>query len=259
MTTKQSLLWTAFYVFAALLFSIYVYATHGISATAQYLTVFSLEKLLSMDNLLVMYIIFEFFGLTPVQQKKALSWGLFGALFFRWTLILSGTYIVNHLTWLLYLFAVFLIYSGYKMGTEEDGEYDPNESRIVSFLKNHTGQLGVFFACVIAIEISDIMFAVDSIPASFGVSQDSFVILSANLFAVLGLRSLYHAVANGIKMLSGIEVYIGAVLSLVGISVFVNHLWFKIPDAALMAAVFTILLRGFYACKKEKNDVVPSE
>jgi tellurite resistance protein TerC len=257
MTTKQSLLWTGFWIFLALLFSGYIYATQGLTSTVQYLTIFSLEKMLSMDNLLVIYLIFGYFGITDKrQQHRALTWGIIGAFVFRIGLIASGTYIVQQLTWLLYVFAAFLIYSGYKICFTEDDGYDPNDSKIVSYIKQKAGKTGAFVGCIVAIELSDIMFAVDSIPASFSVSQDMFIILSANLFAIMGPRSLYHAVANGMEMFDGIERYIGIVLALVGASVFVSHLWVHIPETYLMAAVFSILGFGVFKCKGKRNEIV---
>lgn len=256
MTTKASLLWTAMWIMLAVAFSGYIYYDHGLAPTMQYLTIFSLEKMLSMDNLLVIYLIFGYFGITDSKlQQRALTYGIIGAFVFRFGLIASGTYIVQHLTWLLYVFAAFLIYTGYKICCEEDGEYDPNDSKIVSYIKRKAGPGGAFIGCILAIEVSDIMFAVDSIPASFSVSQDMFIILTANMFALMGLRSLYHAVANGIEMLHGIEKYIGVVLALVGLSVFVSHLWFHIPETYLMAAVFSILGFGVIKCKGRAESV----
>lgn len=258
MTTKRSLWMTLFWTLAALVFAYaIVYPNFGGNATMQFVTVFSLEKMLSMDNLLVMSLIFKYFGVTPRGQRRALTIGLTGAVVSRATLISGGVYFIDSLTWLLYGFAGFLLYSGYKMMTEEGDDYDPEESVVISFIRKNLGNLGLFVCCIVAVEVSDIMFAVDSIPASFGVSQNAFIIISANLFAVMGLRSLYHAVANGINLLHGIEKYIGAVLVLVGLNVFSNHFWIKVPEAYLMGAVFSILCAGVLACqpKQEKRNV----
>lgn len=253
MNTRSSLLWTAFWIASAIVFATYIMVGYGTVPAMQFMTIFTLEKMLSMDNLLVIYMIFKYFGIPENQRARALTYGILGAVFFRTVLILSGVYIVEHLSWLLYGFAVFLIWSGYKMMSDADGDYNPEDSKVVSYIKRHTGTTGVFFGCIIAVELSDIMFAVDSIPASFGVSQDAFIILSANLFAVMGLRALYHAVANGIEVLHGIEKYIGLILALVGVNVFINHLWMKIPEAYMLSAVFAILCAGVLACRKPTN------
>lgn len=253
MTTKQSLIWTGFYILLAAIFGAYVYQTHGAIQAMQFATVFSLEKLLSMDNLLVMYIIFQYFQITkPEEQKKALTYGIIGAIVFRTALIVPGAYVVNHLQPVLYACALFLIYSGYKICFGEGGDYDPADSKIVAWA--HKWSKFDFWACIIAVELSDIMFAVDSIPASFGVTQDPFIILTANLFAVLGLRALYFAVSNGLAVLVGIEKYIGAILALVGANVFVSHFWIKIPEWYLMGSVAAILCLGFVMCNKKENE-----
>ncbi len=249
-TVKKSISMTVFYIGAALCFSVFVFQRYGLDVTMEYLTVFALEKMLSMDNLLVIFMIFSYFGISKAEQHKALLLGILGAIVFRMSLILSGVYIVERMTWILYIFAAFLIYSGYKIMTGEEDGYDPEQSKIVSFLKNKFGKSGAFIGAVIAVEVSDIMFAVDSIPAAFSVTQNSFAILTANLFAVLGLRSLYHAIAHGIEMFNGIEKYIGAVLVLVGMSVFSNHFLIHIPETVLMGAVFFVLGMGIAMCRK---------
>lgn len=254
MTTTKSLLWTGFYIIAAIAFAaMIIYPNFGPEKTMQFITVFSLEKLLSMDNLLVMFMIFKFFSITnPNDQKKALTWGLTGAVVLRTAVIVPGAYVVNHLTPVLYLCAAFLIYSGFSiLKSEEDDGFDAADSKIVNWCKNKLG--GTLLAAIVAIEISDIMFAVDSIPASFGVTQDTFIVLTANFFAILGLRSLYFAVSNGLSVMDGIEKYIGAVLVIVGANVFCDHFWIKIPQGYLMGGVFAILCFGFVMCNKKEN------
>lgn len=230
-----------------------IYPNLGPVKTMQFLTVFSLEKLLSMDNLLVIFLIFGYFGIPKEKQAAALTYGLAGAVVFRTSIILSGVYVIEHLSWVLYIFATFLIYSGYKLITQDDEGFSPDESAMVTFLHRRAGKIGLFVSCIIAVELSDIMFAVDSIPASFGVTQNSFIILSANLFAVMGLRSLYHAVSNGIELVEGIEKYIGIVLAMVGANVFISHFWMKIPEMYLMGSVFMVLCSGVVACKRKKE------
>lgn len=254
MTTKKSLLMTVFWTALAGLFAtVIVYPTWGAAGTIQFVTVFSLEKLLSMDNLLVMFLIFGYFGIKKEDQSKALWLGLAGAIIFRMLIISSGVYVISHLSWLLYGFAAFLLYSGFGMMFEKDGEYNPAGSKAVTFIKSNFGTLGLFVSCILAVEVSDIIFAIDSIPASFGVTQNPYIILSANLFAVLGLRSLYHAVANGLEVLHGIEKYIGGVLCLVGINVFVTRLLVSVPEMYLMIACAFVLVMGALICKRNNN------
>lgn len=256
MTTKQSLLWTGFWISLAIIASVFIGFHFGIAKATQFIMVFTIEKLLSMDNLLVMFLIFKYFNIAKEQTATALTYGLIGSFILRTAIIVPGVYVVQHLAWLLYGFGAFLIYAGFKMLSSDDGGYEPEESKIVHGLRfKWFPWLSQFVCCIIAIELSDIIFAVDSIPASFGISQDTFIILSANLLAVLGLRSLYHAVSNGLEVLQGIEKYIGAILALVGVNVFISRLWVPIPDACLMATVFIILCIGVINCKrKSKNE-----
>lgn len=252
MTTSKSLIWTGIWTGLAIAVSVIIGIHAGSGKATQFLMVFSIEKLLSMDNLLVMFMIFKYFNIAWDKTASALTYGLLGAIVFRSALIVPGAYIIQHLTWLLYAFGSFLIYAGCKMFSGEDGEYNSDESKIVHGLRwTWFPQISQFVCCIIAIEISDIIFAVDSIPASFGITQDPLIVLPANLLAVLGLRSLYHAVSNGLAVLQGMERYIGAILALVGANVFVSRLWVHIPDACLMAAVFSILCIGVFNCKKE--------
>ncbi len=255
MNTRKSLMMTGFYILLAFLFAGYIYVDMGSAKAIQFTTVFALEKLLSMDNLLVMFLIFQYFAINdPKEQKKALTLGIIGAVVFRTALILPGAYVVNHLTPVLYACAAFLIYSGYKICTSDDDGFDADDSSVIMWCTNNLGDKSKLFAAIVAVELCDIMFAVDSIPASFGVTQDPFIILTANLFAVLGLRALYFAVSNGLSIMSGIEKYIGAILVLVGLNVFCNHFWIKIPEWYLMGSVVVILCLGFIMCNKKEKE-----
>lgn len=244
-TVKRSLSMTVFYMAISVLFSGYVYYAHGgIQPASQYLTIYGLEQMLSVDNLLVISLIFSYFGISPKKQHTALLYGIVGALFFRGLFILSGGWLLQKVEWLLFVFAAFLLYSGIQILRGGDSSFDPDQRKLIRFLKKHVGASSTFIAAIIAIELSDIMFAVDSIPASFSVSKDSFVILTANLFAVMGLRSLYHAVAHGISLLDGIEKYIGIVLMFLGAEIFFNRMVFEIPSYVTMAVVFGTLVIG---------------
>lgn len=254
MTTKKSLLMTLFWTALAAIFAAAViYPTWGTAGTIQFVTVFSLEKLLSMDNLLVIFLIFGYFKIDKKQQAIALWMGIIGAFFFRTTIITSGAFVLSHMSWLLYLFAAFLIYSGFKIIKTDDDGFDADDSGIIMWCTNNLGDYSKLLAAIVAIELCDIMFAVDSIPASFGVTQNPYIILSANLFAVLGLRSLYHAVANGLEVLHGIEKYIGGVLCLVGINVFVTRLLVSVPEMYLLIACASVLVTGALICKRHNN------
>ena len=243
-TLRRSLLMAGGYVLAALVYAGSIYLRQGASATSQFLTIFSLEQLLSVDNLLVISLIFGYFKIVKEKQHTALLYGIVGAIAFRAIAIYAGTALIERLTWLLYGFAGFLIWSGYQiMQGDEDG-FDPAEKKLVQFIRKRFGSRSLFLAAIIAIEFSDIMFAVDSIPASFSISRDPGTILSANLLAVAGLRSLYHAVSQGLSMVAGLEKHIGLVLMMLGGFVFVDHFLMPVPSWFTMASVFTTLSIG---------------
>ena len=237
-TVRRSLLMAGVYVLAALVYAGSVYVHQRAAATSQFLTIFSLEQLLSVDNLLVISLIFGYFKIPKEKQHSALLYGIVGAIAFRTMAIFAGTALLARLIWLLYGFAGFLIWSGYQLMQGDDEGFDPAEKKLVQIIRNRFGARSLFLAAVLAIEFSDIMFAVDSIPASFSISRDPAIILSANLLAVAGLRSLYHAVSQGLSMVAGLEKYIGLVLIMLGGFVFVDHFAIPVPSWFTMAAVF---------------------
>lgn len=248
-SVKRSLSMSGFYIVAGLAFGGYIYLNHGgIEPASQYATIYLLEQMLSVDNLLVISLIFTYFGIEKKKQHTALLFGIAGAIFFRVLFIVTGSWLLDKVFWLVYIFAMFLIYTGYKIIKGGDDGFDPSDKKFIKWLKS--SKYGTFLAAIIAIELSDIMFAVDSIPASFSVSKDTFIILTANLFAVMGLRSLYHAVSYGISMFDGIEKYIGIVLVFLGAEIFAKH-YIEIPSYMTMGVVFTTLAIGIYRCNKQ--------
>lgn len=249
-TVKRSLWMTAFYVAVSMAFGGYIYYDMGLVAASQYLTVYGLEKMLSVDNLLVISLLFGYFGITANKQHTALIYGIVGAIVMRSVFIMSGELIIEKFQWALYGFAAFLIYTGTNIMTTEGDAFDPSERKLVRWLDKHL--VSCFVAAVVAVELSDVMFAVDSIPASFSVSSDKFIILAANIFAVLGLRSLYHAMQHGLKLFEGMEKYIGFVLVFLGVEVFVGHLYEPIASWKTMFIVFTILALGAWNNRPKK-------
>lgn len=241
-SARKSLAMTAFYVAAAMAFAVYVWHSRGAESASQFVTIFWLEKLLSVDNLLVISLIFGYFAVPERQQHKALFYGLAGAIVFRGIFIFGGAFILSQLAWLLYGFAAFLIWSGVGLMRGGEDGFKPEDSWIVRWAFSRYSWAPLLCA-IIAIEVSDIMFAVDSIPASFGVSQNSFIIFTANLFAVLGLRSLYHAVNYGLTLLEGVEPWIGAALVALGLEVFAGH-FLHIPGWVTMCMTMGIIGTG---------------
>jgi len=233
---KEALLWSAFWVGLAIAFNIGVYFLLGKVKALEFLTGYLIEESLSVDNLFVFIMIFGFFKIEPKYQHKILFWGIIGAIVLRAVFIFAGVALIERFAWVMYIFGAFLIYTGIHMLVEkkDDSEFNPNENIVIRVFKKImpvTNDMSVphffvkknnilyatpFFVALLFIEASDLIFAVDSIPAVLSVSKDIFIVYTSNIFAILGLRSLYFAL-NGIMQyffylkyaLSGILTFIG--------------------------------------------------
>ena len=202
----------------------------------EFLAGYLIEKSLSMDNLFVFLMLFSFFGIQRKYQHEVLFWGIFGALVLRSIFIFAGTAMITRFEWILGLFGIFLIYTGIKMfGHQDDEQVDPSKNIFVKLFKKFfpvTDQMhedkffivdqGKHFAtplfiALLVIETTDVAFAVDSIPAVFSVSRDPFIVLTSNIFAILGLRALYFALAAVAKYFTYLKYGLGIILSFVGI------------------------------------------
>ena len=213
---REALGWSAFWITLSLSFNLLVYRTMGPEAGLQWLTGYLIEKALSMDNLFVFLLIFTYFKVPAEHQHRILFWGVLGALVLRGIFILAGAALLAKFHFLLYILGAFLVYTGGRMALSGDGEpeIDPNGTIIVRFLSRHlpiTRQLdggkfftrreGVRFATpllvvLVMIETTDVVFAADSIPAILAITRDTFIVYTSNVFALLGLRALYFALAR---------------------------------------------------------------
>ena len=245
----------------------------------EFLAGYLIEKSLSMDNLFVFLMLFSFFGIERKYQHEVLFWGIFGALLLRSVFIFAGAAMVEHFEWVLGLFGLFLLYTGGKMFThDEEQEGNPSNNFIVQLFKRFfpvTDQMHgekfffqkkatPLFIALLVIETTDVAFAVDSIPAVFSVSRDPFIVLTSNIFAILGLRALYFALAAisryftylkyglgiilifvGVKMLLAMNEYINAIGSWMGLSVNMPHI--EVPTPISLAIIFGILLISMVA------------
>jgi len=233
---KEALLWSLFWIGLAVVFNIGVYFLLGKVKALEFLTGYLIEESLSVDNLFVFIMIFGFFKIEPKYQHKILFWGIIGAIVMRAVFIFAGVALIERFAWVMYIFGAFLIYTGIHMLVEkkDDSEFNPNENVVIRLFKKImpvTNDMSVphffikknnilyatpFFVALLFIEASDLIFAVDSIPAVLSVSKDIFIVYTSNIFAILGLRSLYFAL-NGIMQyffylkyaLSGILTFIG--------------------------------------------------
>ena len=278
---KEALQMTAVWIGVSLVFcaAIYLWYPHDAHEKAmEVLAGYLIEKSLSMDNLFVFLMLFSFFGIERKYQHEVLFWGIFGALVLRSIFIFAGAAMVERFEWILGLFGIFLLYTGAKMFKHDDNEQaDPSQNIIVRWFKKFfpaTDQLHgekffvvengkrlatPLFVTLLVIETTDVAFAVDSIPAVFSVSRDPFIVLTSNIFAILGLRALYFALAAvaqyfkylkyglgiilifvGVKMLLAMNEYINAFADLFGIQLNMPHI--EVPTPWSLAIIFGVLV-----------------
>jgi tellurite resistance protein TerC len=265
---RESLLLSAGYICAGLLFGLWVAAQKGSASGMDYLTGFLIEKSLSLDNVFLMASIFGFLAIPREYQHKVLFWGIVGVIVLRALLIGVGTALVHEFAWLLYLFGAFLLLTGAKMlFSRLDDETDLANNRLVRLLR---GRLRVterlhgqrFFVrlpdaagrpvlwatplllALLLIEGADLLFAVDSVPAIFAITQDPFVIYTSNIFAILGLRALYFALAALIHRFAYLKYALALVLMFIGGKIFLTGLIGKIPAALSLGVTLGLLLGG---------------
>ncbi len=238
-STKQAAIWSCIWIGTAVIFGLAAWPLIGAEHVSAYFTAYLLEKSLSVDNLFVFLVIFSFFGINTHQQRRVLFWGIMGALFMRALFIFLGVEALLHFKALFYLFGIFLVFTGVKLFKGDDDEVKPEENFFYKLALKHlpicdsdsthffhveNGRRMVtkLFVVLIVIETTDLMFAVDSIPAVVAVSQDMFVVYTSNIFAILGLRALYFLLAGIMKHLRYLNLGLGVVLSFIGVKMIVG-------------------------------------
>ncbi|WP_149757807.1 TerC family protein [Roseivivax sediminis] len=266
----ESLKLSAMYIALGLSFSGFIWWQMDAEATAQYLTAFVVEKTLAMDNIFVIALIFGFFAIPREYQHRVLFWGILGVILLRGIMIGLGATIVDQYHWVLYLFAAFLIFTGIKMLFIADKEHKIEENGLIRFLKRRmhvtdevrghaffvrksnpqTGRLVRYatplFLALIMIEIADLVFAVDSVPAVFTITTDPYIVYTSNIFAILGLRALYFALAAILHRFAYLKYALSVLLVFIGSKIFVADLmgWEKFPPAWSLGITFAILGAG---------------
>lgn len=257
---KKSLLLTLTWVLTAVAFGLYVYFSRGAELGFQWFSVYVTEYMLSIDNLFIMLLIFSYFKVEEKYQHRVLFYGIAGAFVFRFIFISLGFEIVQHFEWVLYLFGALLIYTGVKILQEKDEkDQDMDTNKILKFLKKylpiaegHHGKkfflkkdgkfyITTLFLCLLMIEFSDIIFAVDSIPASFSISQDKSIIFTANAFALLGLRSLFFVVEYILHKFHLITKALAIILFFIGGKMLLGIVGVHISSAVSLAVLFGII------------------
>ncbi len=274
---RESLMMSGFYIAAGLAFGAWVWIERGDTAGLDYVTGFLVEKSLAMDNVFVIAMIFGYFAVPRIYQHRVLFWGILGVIVLRGLMIGFGTALVDNFGWVLYVFAAFLIYTGIKIWTSADEQYEVGKSPILAWIKKRfrvseelhgerffvtkadpaTGRtvrmMTPLFLALIMVEIVDVVFAVDSIPAIFAITTDPFIVYTSNVFAILGLRALYFALSAMIDRFHYLKHALAVLLVFIGSKVFVADLFglTKFPPALSLGLTVAILASGVvYSLRK---------
>ena len=274
-SVSEALKMTAVWIGVSLVFCLGIFLWYPVEShekAMEFLAGYIIEKSLSMDNLFVFLMLFSFFGVKPKYQHEVLFWGIFGALILRSIFIFAGAAMVQRFEWILGIFGVFLIYTGIKMFSHKDNEnVDPSKNIFVKLFKRffpvtdqmhddkffvRSQETGVrsqetggqwlatpLFITLLVIETTDVAFAVDSIPAVFSVSRDPFIVLTSNIFAILGLRALYFALAAVAKYFTYLKYGLGIILSFVGIKMLLDVFGiYEVPTWMSLLIIFSLLV-----------------
>jgi tellurite resistance protein TerC len=257
-SVKESLVLSAFWVGVGIAFSGYVYYAKGTQAFLEYITGYSLEEALSLDNIFVFILIFSYFKVPEEFKHKVLFWGVFGAIVFRAIFIFAGIELIKLFHWVIYIFGVILIVSAIKLLITEEKEFHPEETlvykiakRLIPLKPNYKdGKFFVregkklyatpLFLSLLFVESSDIMFAVDSVPAILAISRDPFIVYTSNIFAILGLRSLYFAASAILPLFHFLHYGLSFILAFIGVKMLISE-FYKIPVFVSLLLIFSAI------------------
>ncbi|MEX2170698.1 MAG: TerC family protein [Pirellulales bacterium] len=280
LTIRQAFLWTLFWIAVALMFNVMIYFLYeqnwlgwtdsewhnltGQEAAIQFFTGYVIEKSLSVDNIFVIALIFTYFAIPIQNQRRVLFWGIFGAVVLRGIMIALGTVLLKRFEWLEYVFGALLLFSASKMLFMREGELEPEKSFAVRMVRRFYPVAPHFdghrfftlvdgkkaatrlFLALVLVETSDVIFAIDSIPAVFAVTKDPFIVFTSNIFAILGLRALYFAVAGMLVRFRYLRTALVVLLAFVGTKMLLGH-YIHISNVISLAIILTILMVGVVA------------
>lgn len=270
---KAEIAWTGIWISLGIGFSIPIYFVLGETKTIEYITAYSLEKSLSVDNLMIFVLIFTSLGISHVLQHRVLMWGIIGAIFMRIGFIIAGISLLESFHWMIYLLGAILIFTSIRMITKkEKGRLDIEKSYSVRFLKkfipidiseNHTKFLVVkqgkryatlLLVALLSVEMADLAFALDSIPAVLAITSDTLIVISSNIFAILGLRSLYFVIGRGIENLVYLKYGLTALLGFIGVKMIISDVY-KIDILYSLIVVLGVLgcTIGLSLLKKKRS------
>jgi tellurite resistance protein TerC len=255
---KEAVLWSVIWIVVALLFNWGIYLVKGKELAMQFLAGYVLERTLSFDNLFVFLLVFNYFKLPSIHHHKVLFWGIFGALVFRAIFIACGIGLLHYFSWMIYVFGAILVWTGAKLAMEKDAKVEPEKNIFFKGFKRFmpvTDQYdhgnfftrinGVVFATplmiiLVVIESTDVLFAVDSIPAVLAISRDPFIVYTSNVFAILGLRALYFVIAELMRLFHHLHYGLSLILVLIGVKMLIAS-FFHVPTSIALGAILLIL------------------
>lgn len=256
---REALLWSAIWIALSLLFCVLVYWTRGPEAGLNFLTGYLIEKALSVDNLFVFLMIFSYFAVPPQSVHKVLFWGVVGALVMRAIFIFAGIVLLHYFHWLIYVFGLFLMYAAIHLARENKQSINPAENPVIKLLRRFMPITEDFvqqkffvkhdkryiatplFVCLVAIETTDIIFALDSVPAILAITQDPFIVYSSNVFAILGLRALYFLLSALMQLFVYLQKGLALLLFFIGTKMVLSDI-IHIPIGITLAVVLVILV-----------------
>lgn len=254
---REALGWSAMWIALAGAFAVLVYFWHGRTPSLEFVTGYVIELSLSVDNLFVFLLIFRYFRVPSDQQHKVLFWGIIGALVMRAIFILAGVGLIRRFHWIIYLFGALLIYSGIKFLRQENANIHPEKNpvlrvfrRLMPVTKDYVGgkffvrQRGLYatplLVALLVVETSDLLFAVDSIPAILAITLNTFIVYTSNVFAILGLRSMYFALATMMDIFHYLHYGLSVVLIFIGAKMLLSH-YYEIPTVVALLTVLLVL------------------
>ncbi|HPT15009.1 MAG TPA: TerC family protein [Bacteroidales bacterium] len=267
---RESLTWTFIWIFLALVFNAIIYFWRGREQALEFFTGYLVEKSLSVDNIFVFLMIFTYFRIPSIYQHKVLFWGIIGALILRVIFIFAGVALIEKFHFTIYLFGALLVFSGYQMFQHNNTKIDPDKNPVIRFFKRFmpvtpdlredkffvkTGGKRFatpLFLVLILIETTDVIFAVDSIPAILAITQDQFIVYTSNVFAILGLRSLYFALAGVVHRFWLLSYGLAVVLIFVGLKMMLID-FYKIPIEWSLAFIALVITSSIILSLKLKN------
>lgn len=273
---RKATIWSCIWIGVALLFNLGIFALKGPQAGFEFFTGYLIEKSLSLDNIFVFVLIFKYFSLSPHLYHRVLFWGVLGAILMRFVLIFAGLELLERFSWIFYVFGAILIYSGIQMSKSQNSLAIPSQNKLVNFIKRFIPVTEDYvsnrflirkknkfiatplFLVLLSIEISDLIFAVDSIPAILAVTLDPFIVYTSNIFAILGLRSLFFLIANLLPRFYYLKHALSAVLIFVGCKMLI-HQAYKLPILVSLGIILSIFLIAIIASLRRKEMIKEQE